>query len=163
MRNSIPNPTKTISVPFSIEEVKKSVKSLKKSLDVIGKRNFEEESYDDLIGELRLTKREFLSMGARVIVNTNYLSDDTTRIDIEVQRVTGAFDNRAEVTYANEHINDVSSALSFALKNNGDIDMDSEDILNAKIVGDKVAAEEKSSNAMGVVIGLIIVVVFFLL
>ena len=121
MRNTIPNPTKAITVPFSQEEVKKALKSLTKALEINNKKGYLIESFDEFLGELRLTKTEFLSAGIRIIINTNTLNESSTNINIEIQRIVGGFDTFAEVTLANDHINNVSAALSLALKDKLDI------------------------------------------
>jgi hypothetical protein len=116
MRNAIPNPTKSITVPSTQEEVKNALKALTKALNIQRKTGYKVESFDEFLGELRLTKTEFLSAGVMIIINANPVSESSTNVNIEIQRFIGAFDDVHEVSRANDHMNNITSALSLALR-----------------------------------------------
>ncbi len=120
MITSIPNPKKEINVPFSNEQVLEAfgkISSYCKSKDI---GSYEQESFDPIFGELRLTKLEFLSLGVRIIFNTCEAGEGKAKITMEVQRQIGSFDQSFEVTKANEHLNKLTQALSYLLQNPGE-------------------------------------------
>jgi len=117
MLNSIPNPTKSFSVNFSHSNVKQAMSNLSTYLGMAEAPGYQVDHFDEMIGELRLRKTEFLSLGVVIVIHANMVNETTTNISIEVQRAIGTFDKRHEVTYANEHMNLVTQALSSLLQN----------------------------------------------
>jgi hypothetical protein len=117
MRNSIPNPTKSFSVNFSHEDVKKAMSNLQIYLGMADAPGYQIDHFDEAIGELRLRKTEFLSLGVVIVINANFVNETTTNISIEVQRVFGTFDQMHEVTLANRHLNLMTQTLSSLLQN----------------------------------------------
>lgn len=117
MRNSIPNPTKSFSVNFSHEDVKQSMSNLSTYLGMAEAPGYQVDHFDGVIGELRLRKTEFLSLGVIIVIHANMVNETTTNLSIEVQRAIGTFDQRSEVSNANEHMNLVTQALSSLLQN----------------------------------------------
>lgn len=117
MLNSIPNPTKSFSVNFSHNDVKQAMSNLSTYLGMADAPGYQVDHFDEMIGELRLRKTEFLSLGVVIVIHANMVNETTTNISIEVQRAIGTFDQRHEVTYANEHMNLVTQALSSLLQN----------------------------------------------
>ncbi len=142
--NAISNPKKSLTVSFSNEDVKTSLKSLTTALSITGRNGYLQESFDEFLGELRLLKTELLSLGVRIIINTNYINDTTTQIDIEVQRMVGSFNTSAEVTLANQHLQNITKALSLALQTKGDMTLP--EVQVAREEGLKVAQQNESAN-----------------
>jgi hypothetical protein len=131
MLHSIPNPTKQFSVNFPSETVKKSLANLTSYLEKAEHTGYRVEHFDEVIGELRLLKTEFLSIGVRIIINTNPISETVTNISIEVQRVLGTFNESHEVTNANNHINVLSQGISSLLQN-PNMDLNHKTFINFK-------------------------------
>lgn len=117
MINTIPNPTRVVTVPFSTEDVKTALSNLPNYLNQLGIDGYSLENYDIVLSELRLKKSEFLSVGSRIIINTEYINDTNTKINVEIQRVIGVFDQRHEVSLAGKHINEIINVLSSLLQN----------------------------------------------
>jgi hypothetical protein len=151
MRNTISNPTKSITVSSTQEEVKNALKALTKALTIQGKTGYKVENFDEFLGELQLTKTEFLSIGVKIIINTHYVNDSTTKVEMEVQRIVGAFDETHEVTRANDHINNISSALSLALREKIEITPEDEQ---------QSQQEEMNNSKMGnnIILSIIIII-----
>ena len=117
MIGAISNPKKEITFPKGISEVKKALGDLQTYLVKVGADNYKQESYDDFIGELRLSTFELLSFGVIIIFNVKKQDEENTIINIEVQRKIGAFDESYEVGNANEHLNYLTNTLSSLLRN----------------------------------------------
>lgn len=117
MLNSIPNPTKSFSVNNSQSDVKQAMSNLSTYLGMADTPGYQVDHFDEAIGELRLRKTEFLSLGVVVVINANFVNETTTNISIEVQRAFGSFDQMHEVTLANNHINLMTQTLSSLLQN----------------------------------------------
>jgi hypothetical protein len=117
MIGAISNPKKEISFPKGISEVKKALGDLQTYLIKVGADNYQTESYDEFIGELKLSSFEFLSLGVYIIFNVKKQDEENTIINIEVQRKIGAFDEAHEVGNANRHLNYLTNVLSSLLRN----------------------------------------------
>jgi hypothetical protein len=84
MIGAISNPKKEISFPKGISEVKKALGDLQTYLIKVGADNYQTESYDEFIGELKLSSFEFLSLGVYIIFNVKKQDEENTIINIEV-------------------------------------------------------------------------------
>ena len=111
------NPKKEITIPYNISEVKKSLGDLQTYLIKVGAENYKQESYNELVGELRLSTFEFLSFGVYIIFNVKKIDETQTTVNIEVQRKVGAFDATHEVGLANRHLNYLTDVLYSLLRN----------------------------------------------
>jgi hypothetical protein len=90
--------------------------NLSKYLIGSGVGNYIQHQYDGVIGQLELVKTEFLSLGVSIMVNSNAISDNQSKINIEVRRQVGAFDQSYEVSEARRHLDKVVSGLSTLLQ-----------------------------------------------
>jgi hypothetical protein len=116
MIGAIPNPTRELTVQFSNEQVQTAMSNLSKYLIGSGVGNYIQHQYDGVIGQLELVKTEFLSLGVSIMVNSNAISDNQSKINIEVRRQVGAFDQSYEVSEARRHLDKVVSGLSTLLQ-----------------------------------------------
>jgi hypothetical protein len=112
MLKAIPNPTKTITVDFSIDQVKTSVRNIGKIA-----KSFHLREENEIINLYKFSRDEFLSMGSYVSIDINSISENKTEINVEVTRKLGAFDSWVEVQYANEHIEETFKSIAHILKN----------------------------------------------
>ena len=116
MIGAIPNPTRELTVQFSNEQVQTAMSNLSKYLIGSGAGNYIQQQYDGVIGQLELSKTEFLSLGVSIMVNANAVSDNQTKVNIEVRRQVGAFDQSYEVSEARRHLDKVVGGLSTLLQ-----------------------------------------------
>jgi len=112
MLRAITNPTKTITVDFSIDQVKTSVRNIGKIA-----KSFHLREENEIINFYKFSRSEFLSMGSYVNIDINSISENKTEINVEVTRKLGAFDSWVEVQYANEHIEETFKSIAHILKN----------------------------------------------
>jgi hypothetical protein len=79
---------------------------------------------------------EFLSLGVFIDINLTEVGPNKTEISIEVRRKLGAFDNWVEVQNANEHIQNIITAISKALTSpNGQVQEVKQKSLLPEIIG----------------------------
>lgn len=116
MIGTIPNPKKEICVNYSQNEVKEILSKISSYL-VSNGHNYKQHAYDEFLGQITLHVFEFLSLGAYVVINVNYIDEKSTKISIEIQRAMGAFDEWHEVSKANRHLENVTKAISYLLQN----------------------------------------------
>ena len=55
---------------------------------------------------------EFLSLGVYIDISVSSISDTKCKIEIEVSRKIGAFDQSYEVSKANDHIANIATLMS---------------------------------------------------
>jgi hypothetical protein len=114
---AIPNPTKTITLKGNEDEVNRLLRKVCPYLNENIKSGYYEIKLDETLGKLEIGKTEFLSLGARIIIETNYKTEDSTEINFEIQRQVGAFDQTYEISYANEHLSNAVEAIKYLSKN----------------------------------------------
>ena len=152
MIGAIPNPKRELTVQFSNEQVQLAMSNLSKYLIGSGEGNFNQVEYDKIIGQLELSKTEFLSLGVSILINSTPVSDDQTKIEIEVRRQVGSFDKSYEVSEAKRHLDKVVKGLSKLLSNPSVID----EISNETFQEEKEKAENKSVAGFVIAAGVII-------
>jgi hypothetical protein len=108
----IPNPKKTITIDFPIEQVKVGARNIDKVMKFC---HFREEN--DMFNSYKFSRSELLSMGSFININLNSIGETKTQIDIEISRQLGAFDEWVEIQKANTHIEDVMNSIAFIIKN----------------------------------------------
>jgi len=113
MRNAIPNPTRKVTVNFSIDKVKQAIKDYPLFKQKKTYRMFETH---ETMNFFILETLEFLSLGVYIDVNLNEVSETKTEIAVEVRRKLGAFDEWYEVQYAGDHINNLITGLGQLLE-----------------------------------------------
>lgn len=105
---AIPNPTKSLTVDFPIEGIKKGLKRL-----YLLTNKYRLESSNEVFNQYKFAVSEALSFGAYVDVHLSAI-DGRTQIAIEVSRKVGTFDQSHEVTAANQHIANMIDFISKA-------------------------------------------------
>lgn len=118
MIGAIPNPTKKVTIDFTIDQVKNAVLTIPKVY-----KKYRVQSQNPMFNQYTLEASEFLSLGVFIDINLNEVSSTKTEINIEVRRKLGAFDTWVEVQNANEHIQNLINAISKALTSpNGQVE-----------------------------------------
>jgi hypothetical protein len=157
MITSIPNPKKDLQVNFSNDDVQKVLSKLPQFMQHQKFGSYTFESYDPIIGELIMTKTEFMSLGVKIVISSHEIGDGKSKIQMEVQRVIGSFDQSYEVTKANDHLNSVTKAISQFLQNQ-EIDLSSSN-QNVQDNGEK--SNQNGAIIGGIVLGLLVLWILF--
>jgi len=118
---AIPNPKKSLSVDFPIEQVRQSVKSI--SL-INPKYRFS--NANEIFNQYTYESYEFLSLGVYIDINLNSVSQNKTEIAVEIRRKLGTFNESHEVTHANKHITNIVNYIAQL------VSMHSDDIIKLK-------------------------------
>lgn len=105
---SIPNPTKKITIDFSLDKIKKGINRIPKYTS----NKYKITSFNESFNIYTLESLEFLSLGVFIDINLTIINENKTEINIEVRRKIGTFDQNYEVTQANGHITKLISMLS---------------------------------------------------
>ena len=107
MNGVIPNPKKTIEIDFSIDLIKSKI-------DFIPYKNSKYKLYqkNEVINHYSFHGMEFLSLGVYIDIHLSSVNENRTKIDIEVRRTLGSFDNSSEVTKANDHLQNFLKLIS---------------------------------------------------
>ena len=69
-------------------------------------------SKNDILKTFRFEAMEFLSLGVYIDISVSSISDTKCKIEIEVSRKIGAFDQSYEVSKANDHIANIATLMS---------------------------------------------------
>ena len=99
MITSIPNPKKTINVPFNANKIGEMIKALP-SLE----KKYKLTKFNDAFKVYTLEAYEFLNLGIFADFSLNDVSPEKTEITIELRRKIGSFDQAHEVSNANRHL-----------------------------------------------------------
>ena len=110
MIGAIANPTKKVTIDFPMSQVKDAVLTTPKVF-----KKYRVESQNPMFNQYTLEASEFLSLGVFIDINLTEVTPTKTEISIEVRRKLGAFDNWVEVQNADEHIQNIITAISKAL------------------------------------------------
>jgi len=110
MIGAIANPTKKVTIDFPMSQVKDAVLNTTKVF-----KKYRVQSQNPMFNQYTLEASEFLSLGVFIDINLTEVTPNKTEISIEVRRKLGAFDNWVEVQNANEHIQNIITAISKAL------------------------------------------------
>lgn len=119
---AIPNPKKNLSVDFSIERVKDSVKNIS-----LINSQYKFNSSNEVFNQYTYESYEFLSLGVFIDINLNSLSENKTEITVEIRRKLGTFNESHEVTNANNHIVKIINHIAQL------ISMSPEDLIKLKL------------------------------
>ena len=104
---AIPNPKKSVTVPFSINKVADSIQSIP-SIE----KTYKLTKGNDAFKMYTLEAYEFLSLGIFADFSLNEISANKTEITIELRRKIGSFDESHEVSKANRHMDRIMDVLS---------------------------------------------------
>lgn len=105
---TIPNPKKTITIDFSIEQVMTSIPRVQIASD----NKYKLTEVNPIFNQVILECLEFLSLGVFIDFNLVKKSDTSTEITIEIRRKIGSFDTDVEVQRASYHFTDLVKYLS---------------------------------------------------
>jgi hypothetical protein len=105
---SLPNPKKTITIEFPIDQVMKSIPKITAASDT--KYNVTE--VNAIFNQVTLECSEFLSLGVYIDFNLVKKSETSTEVTVEIRRKIGSFDNAVELQNANHHFMDLVNHLS---------------------------------------------------
>jgi hypothetical protein len=108
----IPNPTKKVSVPFTLDQVKVAMSKF----PLINPK-YSISNSNEVMSLYTLSASEFLSLGVFIDVQLSATNEKTSEISMEVKRKMGAFDKWYEVQEANTHIENVINGISSLLAN----------------------------------------------
>lgn len=111
----LPNPKKIITVPLPIEKVSEIINNFLPILNSI-KSGYTLTSKSDLYNQWTFEKLELLSLGVYIDISLEEVSENKTKIEIEVRRKIGSFDKSFEVQLANEHIARILQAFELGTK-----------------------------------------------
>lgn len=148
----IANPHKTLTLQYDLSTLKTVLPKLGAYLSENIEVGYIQSQYDDVIGEVHISKTEALSLGVVIVVNLGYKEEKITDVNIEVQRKIGSFNNGTEVTNANLHINNCVKSIS-ALLQNPDWQPSGE------LKGEALAKEDQQKNLNKFLVGIIIVII----
>ena len=112
---SIPNPTRKITVNFSMDAVKQAIKSLPDQSKKLVKKTYRLQESQDVINYFMFEATEFLSFGVYIDVNLTDINETRTEIAVEVRRKIGSFDKTQEIQVAGTHINNVLTGIGMLL------------------------------------------------
>jgi hypothetical protein len=112
MIGAIPNPTKSLTIQFPLDQVKTAARNINKVMSFC---HFREEN--EIFNSYKFSRTEFLSFGAFINIHLKKVDELTTQIDIEISRQMGAFDDWVEVSKANRHLDETMKAISEILTN----------------------------------------------
>jgi hypothetical protein len=149
MIGAIPNPTKSLTIQFPLDQVKIAARNIDKVMSFC---HFREEN--DIFNSYKFSRTEFLSFGAIINVHLKKIDDLTTQIDIEISRQMGAFDDWVEVSKANRHLDETMKAISEILTNG--VPQKQTEVTSevGKISDKKVSVVEAWATIIGVLVGL---------
>lgn len=104
---NIPNPTKKITLDFSLETVKTAILRT----PIISYPKYKLHSSNDIINLITLECFEFLSLGVYIDFLLTSV-DNKTEVNIEIRRKLGSFDNSVEIQKASEHMVNLMNLIS---------------------------------------------------
>lgn len=110
MLGAIPNPKKTLEIDFNVEQIISTILFIP-----LKDTKYSFISKNDVFKTFRFAALEFLSLGVFVDISVSSITDTKSKIEIEVSRKVGAFDQSYEVTKANEHIARIATLISECL------------------------------------------------
>lgn len=108
----ISNPKRSVSVDMNINRIRKMVKNLYKVYTSID-NTWSENKEDDFTNTYSYKVKEGgLSFGARAVITLKKVDENTTNVEVEMQRQVGSYDTDYEVSHSNEQLEAIFSALS---------------------------------------------------
>ena len=107
MIGAIPNPKKTLEIDFSVEQITSTIIFI-----TLKDNKYKFTSKNDILKTFRFEAMEFLSLGVYIDISVSSISDTKCKIEIEVSRKIGAFDQSYEVSKANDHIANIATLMS---------------------------------------------------
>jgi hypothetical protein len=154
MNLSIPNPKKSVTVDLTVDQVTKAINECNSLKSM---KNYNLNSKNDLMRTWKFHSLEFLSTGAYVMISVSSISPTQTKIDFEVSRLIGTFDQWYEVQKAEKHIENWINAISERVKTPATAD----ELTAATIRNTPMKEKEKkaANKALNVIIGIVVIIV----
>ena len=87
MLGAIPNPKKTLEIDFNVEQIISTILFIP-----LKDTKYSFISKNDVFKTFRFAALEFLSLGVFVDISVSSITDTKSKIEIEVSRKVGAFD-----------------------------------------------------------------------
>ena len=119
----VPNPQKTFNVPLNIGVVMESIKMIPEVSDfkrdntdgaimkrTIGRYTLKESN--DFLKQVVIHSKETLSMGSNITIQLEDVDENKTKVNIEISRELGSFDEPSELQQANNDMKQVTSIIS---------------------------------------------------
>ena len=158
---AIPNPKKSLTVDFPIEQVKKGVNNL-----YLIDNKYKLFNSNEIFNQYTFESLEFLSLGVYIDINLSNINENKTEITIEVRRKIGTFNQSHEVTNANNHIQLIIENLSKSIILDDvqieqliEIETKEEDV----IVTQNIKQTNTTENPFLIALMIIIIVIFALI
>lgn len=107
MLGAIPNPKKSFDVDFDSQKIIETIQYI-----ALINKTYKFTSKNEVLKTFRFEALEFLSLGVYVDVSVSSLTETKSKIEIEVSRKIGAFDQSFEVSKANDHISRMANLIS---------------------------------------------------
>lgn len=104
---SLPNPTKSVTVNFSADKVKESLKLVSKVKD-----GFKLSNENAILGTFEFLKLETLSAGSTFEVTVEEVDSSKSKINILGRRTVGTINQAHEASKVNRGINDIYESIS---------------------------------------------------
>jgi hypothetical protein len=135
MIGAISNPKKSFEVDFNSKEVFEKIRYI----DLLTKFKFT--SKNEVLKTYRFESLEFLSFGVWVDITISSITEEKTKIEIEILRKIGSFDKSYEVSEAGRHIVELSEAVTKCIVlNNEEVETLKKGVIEAQAAADKLAA-----------------------
>jgi hypothetical protein len=158
---AIPNPKKSLTIDFPIEQVKKGVNNL-----YLIDNEYKLFNSNEIFNQYTFESLEFLSLGVYIDINLSNINENKTEITIEVRRKIGTFNQSHEVTNANNHIQLIIENLSKSIILDDvqieqliEIETKEEDV----IVTQNIKQTNTTENPFLIALMIIIIVIFALI
>ena len=107
MLGAIANPKKSFEIDFNSQKIIDTIQYIP-----LKNNKYKFTSKNDILKNYRFEALEFLSLGVFIDISINSIAESKTKIEIEVSRKIGAFDQSYEISQANGHISEIATLIS---------------------------------------------------
>jgi len=111
MNGVISNPKKSFELDFDTESIMNTLKFIP-ALNT----KYKLTSSNNLLKTYRFEALEFISLGIYADINVSSITESKSKIEIEISRKVGAFDQAHEVSKANTHITVLATLITRCLE-----------------------------------------------
>jgi hypothetical protein len=154
---AIPNPKKSLTVDFPIEQVKKGVNNLY----LIGNK-YKFTSSNEVFNQYTFEALELLSLGVFIDINLTSINENRTEITIEIRRKIGTFDQSHEVTKANNHIQSVIEILSKSIILNDEQINELQQLLKSNNENKEIKGKKGRKRNQIIIFGILILIIILI-
>lgn len=153
MLGAIPNPKRTQSLDFSIQQINLAIDRVSKF-----SKKYKFTKSNPVFNQTTLEAFEFLSVGVFIDISLSSITDTKSEITIEVRRKIGSFDQSYEVTNANKHLENLFDLLAKVILLD---DTKFNELVEEE--NNKVAEDKRATRyTILVILGITVVILFFL-